>query len=76
MDTGEKIFFGFFIMIILLLGVCVYFCIEEDREQMEAVERCFMQEPRTKECELVLYKYENRKKNTTTAVPVFMPIRH
>ena len=75
MRTEEKIFFGFFITIIILLGVCVYFCIEEDREQTEAVERCFMQEPRTKECELVLYKYENRRKHTTTVMPMPVVVR-
>ena len=31
------------------------------------------QEPRTKDCEFFLWKYENRQKTSTVAVPVFIP---
>ena len=62
-----------YVAIVLLLGVlgfCVYGFLQERSE----VDRCFMQEPRTKECELVLYKYENRTKHTTTVMPMPMVI--
>ena len=54
-----------------LLGFCIFVCVQEDTE----VDRCFMQEPRTKECELVLYKYENRTKHTTTVMPMPVVVR-
>ena len=74
MDRVDMFFWGGIILTFFALGVVVYFVHQEEEQQQKEVERCFVQEPRTKECELVLYKYENRKKNTTTAVPVFMPI--
>jgi len=54
-----------------LLGFCIYMGVQKDTE----VDRCFMQEPRTKECELVLYKYENRTKHTTTVMPMPVVVR-
>lgn len=53
-------FFLFFIAILVLIMLC------ENKE----LKRCFMQEPKTKECEYVLWRYENRDKTSTVAVPV------
>lgn len=45
------------------------------RLQNEEIKACFMQEPRTKECEYILYRYENRSKHTTTVVPMPVVVR-
>lgn len=55
-------------LVLVVLGICIYAYVQEINE----VDRCFMQEPRTKECELVLYKYENRTKHMATVMP--MPV--
>lgn len=68
------LFILLFILVILLflvIGLCIYDFVKESRE----VDRCFIQEPRTKECELVLYKYENRTKHTTTVMPMPVVVR-
>jgi len=53
---------------ILLLGLCIHNDIQQDR----AVKACYMQEHKTKECEFLLWKYENRDKTHAVAVPVFI----
>ena len=58
-------------LLLAVIGLCWYVCVQENRE----VDQCFMQEPRTKECELVLYKYENRTKHTTTVMPMPVVVR-
>ena len=62
-------------VLIALFGTMIYIAYKADKEQQTEVERCFMQEPRTKECELVLYKYENRRKHTTTVMPMPVVVR-
>lgn len=54
-DLWGMISFG--VILVGLVGFIAYMAIKEQKE----VDYCFMQEPRTKECELVLYKYENRR---------------
>lgn len=52
-------------------------CIKHDKEQERQIEECYMQKPRTEECEFLLWKYELKQKqprHTTTAVPVIMPV--
>lgn len=58
-------------LLLVVTGLFIYASVNESRE----VERCFIQEPRTKECELVLYKYENRTKHTTTVMPMPVVVR-
>lgn len=55
-------------IIVCLIVVFIIALIKVEKK----VDECFMQEQRTKECELVLYKYEHRPKNYTTVVP--MPV--
>ena len=58
-------------LLVGVLGLCIYAFVQERNE----VDNCFMQEPRTKECELVLFKYENRTKHTTTVMPMPVVVR-
>ena len=73
------------VLIVLFIGFCcvgVFFipsCIREDREREKQIEECYKQEPRTKDCEYLLWKYELKQRqprNTTTAVPVIVPMVH
>ena len=59
------------LLVLVAIGICIYAYVQESNE----IDRCFMQEPRTKECELVLYKYENRTKHTTTVMPTPVVVR-
>ena len=61
-DLCGMIFIG--VLLVGLVGFIVYMASKEQKE----VDYCFMQEPRTKECELVLYKYEHHSRNRTTVV--------
>ena len=61
-DLWGMIFFG--VVLVGLVGFIAYMATKEQKE----VDYCFMQEPRTKECELVLYKYEHHSRNRTTVV--------
>lgn len=81
----EKIITPFFIItIILFICFCVlgiFFipsCIEQDKRERQQIKECFMQEPRTKECEYILWNYElkrNTPKNNTRVMPTPMVIR-
>lgn len=75
MYNSDKIILGFFVFVIMIFGVMMYFVGQSYGHQQAEIEKCFMQEPRTKECELVLYKYENRTKNTTTVMPMPVVVR-
>ena len=65
-DDIIKIVFG---AAIIALFVCAIVNRAEEQEQLEI---CFKQELRTKDCEYRLWKYENRRKTSTVAVPVFI----
>ena len=63
-------------LIFLIIGICVIpSCIKQDINEKQEVERCFMQEPRTKECEYILWKYELKMKKPTSRTTVMpMPV--
>jgi ABC-type multidrug transport system permease subunit len=75
MYSSDKIILGFFVFVIMLFCVMIYFVCQSYAYQQAEIEKCFMQEPITKECELVLYKYENRTKHTTTVIPMPVVVR-
>ena len=64
MDEDFNGMIVFLVLVICLVGFIWYMAIKEQKE----VDFCFMQEPRTKECELILYKYEHHSRNRTTVV--------
>lgn len=81
-----------FIMLKILLPVLVFgilsivvggiflipSCIKEEQEEKQRVEACFMQEPRTKECEFVLWQHELKMKkpeSRTTVMPMPVVVR-
>lgn len=53
--------------VVLLIG-----CVICEAKNQHQIEICYKQEPRTKDCEFLLWKYENREKTSTVAVPVFI----
>ena len=70
-------------LLIGFVGLCIVglflipSCIKEEQEQERQLEECFKQEPRTKDCEYMIWQYEiknSKPKHTTIAVPVVMPI--
>lgn len=81
----EKIFLPFGAIVLFLfvcfcvLGIfCIPSCIEQDKRERQQIKECFMQEPRTKECEYILWNYElkqNTPKNNTRVMPMPMVIR-
>ena len=68
-DLWGMIFFG--VVLVGLVGFIAYMAIKEQKE----VDYCFMQDPRTKECELVLYKYEHHSRKRTTVVQMPVVVR-
>lgn len=64
------------VVLFCIMGVlCIPSCIKQDIEEKNKIEECFMQEPRTKECEFTLWKYElkmgnPKKTRSTTFVPM------
>lgn len=69
MDEDLRGMISFGVILVGLVGFIAYMSIKEQKE----VDYCFMQEPRTKECELVLYRYENRRYHRTSyAMPVVL----
>lgn len=66
------IFLGVFLFLLIVVALC--FAIRNDIKYDKQIDVCFLQEPKTKECELFLYKYENRKKTNSTTSTVFMPM--
>lgn len=73
----------FCLVMICFIGFCIISlfyipsCIKHEKEQQKQIEECYMQKPRTDDCEFLLWKYELSKKqprHTTTAVPVIMPM--
>ena len=72
------------LIVVGLIAFCiigVFFipsCIKHDQEVQKKIEECFMQEPRTKECEYILWQYELKKKepkHNTTVMPMPMIVR-
>lgn len=72
------------VLIVGFVGLCVVglfcipSCIKEDKARQEQIKECFMQEPRTKECEYLLWQYELKKKepkNRTTVMPMPVIVR-
>lgn len=61
---------GLLIAFVVALLVFAFVCEANTQERLEI---CYKQEPRTKDCEFFLWKYENRQKTSTVAVPVFIP---
>lgn len=67
---------------VFVIGAFIYYITggaEKDRQEKQEIHDCFVQEPRTKECEYILWQYElkNTKKesqninhNVTTGVIV------
>ena len=64
-----------FVMIVLGLLVIVPIAIKQNAEYQNCLKECFMQEHKTKECEYMLWKYENRTKNNTTVMPMPVVVR-
>lgn len=58
------------IVVLILVGLPVA-CVNDARQEQIRKE-CFMQDVKTKECEYILWKYENRTKSNTTVMP--MPV--
>lgn len=58
----KNIFVAFLFVILLFLAVDNQITkdINASKEYEQRLEECFKQEPRTKDCEFVLWKYENR----------------
>lgn len=71
-DVIPWVFAVFFVFLVALLVFCIYCAAKEGEE----IKECYMQEIKTKECEYKLWRYENRDKTHTAAVPVFIPIHH
>lgn len=61
------------ILFILLIFVSLYYfsgCYAADKAKEKEVKECFMQEPKTKECEYILWKYEldkTKKQNNNSS---------
>lgn len=66
----------FGLLFILIAGILsIPSCIKEEQEEKQRVETCFMQEPRTKECEFVLWQHELKmKKPNSQATVMPMPM--
>lgn len=69
----------FGLLFIVVAGIlAIPSCIKEEQEEKQRVEACFMQEPRTKECEFVLWQHELKMKkpnSRTTVMPMPMVVR-
>lgn len=67
-----KIIDGFMItMIVIIVGLIsfvIYMCYQQNKE----IRQCFFQEPRTKECEYVLYRNTTRRSYVPVTIPVIM----
>lgn len=67
------------IVLFCVIGVfCIPSCIKQDIEEKRQIEECFKQEPRTKECEFILWKHElemRKPKNTHSTMVIPMVIR-
>ena len=67
------------IVLLCVVGVfCIPSCIKKDAEEKKQIEECFMQEPRTKECEFILWKHElkmSKPRNTHSTMVMPMVIR-
>lgn len=77
-----KILMPVFVFGILIFVVCgiiaIPSCIKKEQEEKQRVEACFMQEPRTKECEFVLWQHELKMKkpgSRTTVMPMPVVVR-
>lgn len=56
-------FLGLFLTALMLLAVtkgCVDECIKEKQQIQQQIHDCYIQEPKTKECEYILWKEELR----------------
>lgn len=58
------------LIVLILVGLPVA-CVNEGKQEQIRKE-CFMQKVKTKECQYILWKYENRTKSNTTVMP--MPV--
>lgn len=69
----------FGILFVIVGGIFAFpFYLKQEEEEKQMVESCFMQDPRTKECEFVLWQYELEKKESntrSTVMPMPMVIR-
>ena len=63
-----------FVGLIVFLLACIPLAYKNDVKQEQIRKDCFMQEVKTKECEYILWKYENRTKSNTTVMPVSVPV--
>jgi hypothetical protein len=75
----EKIIIPIFVFglaIIMILGIiAIPLCIKQEAQEKQRIESCFMQEPRTKECEFALWQHELemiKSESRTTVMP--MPV--
>ena len=57
---------GCLFFLCLLFALCLY----ADFEAHKREQQCFMQEPRTKECEFILWARETQKQTRTAIVPI------
>lgn len=60
------------ILVLVLVGLPVA-CVNEGKQE-QVIKECFMQDVKTKECEYILWKYENRTKSNTNVMPVSVPV--
>lgn len=77
-----KILLPVFVFGLLFIVVGVIFAIpssiKEAQEEKQRIESCFMQEPRTKECEFALWQHEfemTKPESRTTVMPMPVVVR-
>ena len=59
------------IFLVTMIPVACYY----NAKQEEELRECFMQEIKTKECEYKLYRYEHKRNNHTTVMPMPIVVR-
>lgn len=62
-----------FISIVLAGMVIAGYC---QKQYDDGLKACYMQEPRTQDCEFMIWKYENRDKSSHHIMPVPVVIHH
>lgn len=48
------------ILAVLMLSAAIKYCVDEDIKSEQQIHDCYIQEPKTKECEYILWKEELR----------------
>ena len=71
----DKIVMPMLILLLFATVIGIPFLFMQHRQHEETLKICYMQEDRTKECEYVLWKYENRTKTRSAIVPMPVVVR-